>query len=346
MKTAVLQKNQEQEYQHLLVKIKSHIHSAQVHSARLIQKGVHELYWKIGGEILERQRSHGFGKSVVERLSIDLRNELGNQIGLSPQNLWNMRQFRVEYDDQPKLQQLVGEIPWGHNMVLIAKVKSLEARRFYLEACKNLGWSRSELVQQIRSQAWEHAGKKIPNTFNQSLPEKQAEQTLAFIKDTYALDYLDVAKPAKEREIENAMVLQIRQTLLEFGRGFAFLGNQFRVSFGRKDVFIDLLFFHRHLKCLVAIELKAGAFEPEYAGKLNYYLNVLDEHVKLPEENPSIGILLCADRDEIDVEYALRGIEKPMGVAEYKLTKTLPQSIRKHLPGANVFKPFLKEERK
>lgn len=327
----------EQAYQELLRDVKSHVLDAKGSAARSLFRGLNQLYWMIGGLILERQKTFGWGKSIVVRLSEDLRKELGSSLGFSPQNLWNMRQFRLEYGDDSFLQQLVGEVPWGQNILIFSRIKSPEARAFYLQATATQGWSRSELLQQIKNDAWAHSGHSLPHNFREALPLKQSEQAIQSLKESYSLGFLDLNGPVKEKEIETAMVTHIRQVLLEFGRGFAFMGNQYRVSFGAKEVFIDLLFYHRILRCLVAVELKAGGFEPEFAGKLNYYLNILDDHVRMPEENPSIGILLCADRDAIDVEYALRGIGKPMGIAEYRLTNKLPKSLKRHIPEANFF---------
>ncbi|HOX51204.1 MAG TPA: PDDEXK nuclease domain-containing protein [Fibrobacteria bacterium] len=323
-------------YHQLLGDVRQTIQSARHKVSRTVQSSLIGLYWEIGGLILERQERFGWGKSVVERLARDLKAFDGG-LGVSPQNLWFMRQFRLEYRDEPILQQLVRELPWGQNLVIFTKVKERDAREFYLREAAKGSWSRSDLIQQIKADAWSRRGMEVANNFHRLLPERQAELAAASLRESYDLGFLGLDTPVREREIEAAMVARIRGVLLEFGHGFAFMGNQYRVAVGRKEIFLDLLFYHRFLRCLVAVELKAGAFEPEHAGKMNYYLNILDAHVKAPDENPSIGIILCADRDGFEVEYALRGIEKPMGVSEFQLTSKLPRDLKKHLPGPDRF---------
>ncbi|HSQ42684.1 MAG TPA: PDDEXK nuclease domain-containing protein [Fibrobacteraceae bacterium] len=269
---------------------------------------------------------------------IGYRQLLGDvRMTISPQSLWNMRHLRKEYQDDPILSQLVREIPWSLNLVILMKVKDRDAREFYLRETSTGSWSRDDLIQRIKANAWARRGMKKAHNFSDRLPERQAELASTSLRESYDLGFLGLEPPVREREIESAMVTRIRDVLLEFGHGFAFMGNQYRVAVGRKEIFLDLLFYHRFLRCLVALELKAGAFEPEHTGKMNYYLNILDTHVKAPDENPSIGIILCADRDLFDVEYALRGIEKPMGVSEFQLTRKLPRDLKKHLPGPDHF---------
>lgn len=323
-------------YEGLLGDVRKVIGTARLKVARKVQTALIQTYWEIGGLILERQELHGWGKSVVERLARDLKATEGS-LGVSPQNLWYMRQFRLEYRNEPILQQLVGELPWGQNLEIFTKVKDRDAREFYLREAAKGSWSRSDLVQQIKADAWSRRGMAVANNLREHLPVQQAELAEASLRESYDLGFLGLELPVREKEIELAMVARIRDVLLEFGHGFAFMGNQYRVAVGRKEIFLDLLFYHRFLRCLVAVELKAGAFEPEHAGKMNYYLNILDAHVKAPDENPSIGIILCADRDAFDVEYALRGLDKPMGVSEYQLVRKLPRDLKKHLPGPDRF---------
>lgn len=323
-------------YEQLLGDVRQVIHGARVKTARAVQSALIQTYWDIGGLILERQERHGWGKSVVERLARDLK-AMDGALGVSPQNLWYMRQFRLEYQDEPILQQLVGELPWGQNLEIFTKVKDCDAREFYLREAAKGSWSRNDLIQQIKANAWSRRGMAVANNFREHLPERQAELASASLRESYDLGFLGLEPPVREKEIEAAMVSRIRDVLLEFGHAFAFMGNQYRVAVGRKEIFLDLLFYHRFLRCLVAVELKAGAFEPEHVGKMNYYLNILDSHVKAPDENPSIGIILCADRDAFDVEYALRGMDKPMGVSEFQLVRKLPRDLKKHLPGPDRF---------
>ncbi len=322
-------------YADMLRSIKTAVSASQLRAQRTVNRELIGLYWIIGKEIAQRQEQEGWGKSVVEQLSRDLCQEFPGQQGFSMQNLWYMRQFFLEYQLEPNLQQLVGEIPWGQNLLIIAKVKDSAARDYYLRMTAEQGWSRNVLLNQIKGQAYErHALAEKQHNFAATLPEHLAGQADEAMKDVYLLDFLGIGKPVVEREMERRMVNRIKDVILELGYGFAFLGNQYRVSLEGKDYFIDLLFYHRRLKSLVAVELKSGAFFPEYAGKMNFYLNLLDDFVREPDENPSIGIILCADRNRVDVEYALRGIDKPMGVAGYSLTHDLPKDLAGKLPDA------------
>jgi predicted nuclease of restriction endonuclease-like (RecB) superfamily len=321
------------DYAAFLKTIKQHISESRIQAYRAVNKELIGLYWNIGREIALRQKRDGWGKSIVEKLSYDLREELPGTSGFSTQNLWYMRQFYLEYNEHPNLQQVVGEIPWGQNLIIIAKVKELSAREYYLKMTVEMGWSRNVLLHQIQTQA--HKRHKLAtkqHNFPDTLPAALAEQADQAMKDVYALDFLGITKPVVERELERRLVNQIRSVLLEFGHGFAFIGNQYPVKLGNEEYFIDLLFYHRKLKCLVAIELKAGKFKPEYAGKMNFYLNLLNDFVREPDENLSIGIILCGDRNRMEVEYSLKGIEKPMGVAEYTLTRKLPSDLVDKLP--------------
>lgn len=322
-------------YADMLRSIKTAVSASQLRAQRTVNRELIGLYWIIGKEIAQRQEQEGWGKSVVEQLSRDLCQEFPGQQGFSMQNLWYMRQFFLEYQAEPNLQQLVGEIPWGQNLLIMAKVKDSAARAYYLRMTAEQGWSRNVLLNQVKGQAYErHALAEKQHNFAETLTEHLAGQADEAMKDVYLLDFLGIAKPVVEREMERRMVNRIKDVILELGYGFAFLGNQYKVSLEGKDYFIDLLFYHRRLKSLVAVELKSGGFLPEYAGKMNFYLNLLDDFVREPDENPSIGIILCADRNRVDVEYALRGIDKPMGVAGYSLTHDLPKELAGKLPDA------------
>lgn len=321
------------DYADFLKTIKQRIHESRIKAYRAANKGLIDLYWNIGRDIALRQERDGWGKSVVEKISRDLREEFPGASGFSTQNLWYMRQFYLEYSEQTILQQLVGEIPWGQNLLIMAKVKALPAREYYFKMTAEMGWSRDVLLHQIKTQAHKrHKLSAKQHNFPDTLSAKLAEQADQAMKDVYVLDFLGITKPVIERELERRLVNQIRNVLLEFGHGFAFIGNQFPVKLGNEEYFIDLLFYHRKLKCLVAIELKAGKFKPEYAGKMNFYLNLLNDFVREPDENPSIGIILCGDRSRMEVEYALKGINKPLGVAEYTLTRKLPSNLIDKLP--------------
>ncbi len=322
-------------YADMLQSIKAAVRDSRFRVQRAVNRDLIDLYWTIGHEIVQRQETEGWGKSVVERLSSDLCREFPGTSGFSARNLWDMRRLYEEYAGEPELRQLVAEIPWGQNLLILNMVKNLVARAYYLRMTAEQGWSRNVLLNQIKGQAYErHALAEKQHNFAATLPEHLAGQADEAMKDVYLLDFLGIAKPVVEREMERRMVNRIKDVILELGYGFAFLGNQYKVSLEGKDYFIDLLFYHRRLKSLVAVELKSGAFLPEYAGKMNFYLNLLDDFVREPDENPSIGIILCADRNRVDVEYALRGIDKPMGVAGYSLTHDLPKELAGKLPDA------------
>ncbi len=332
-------------YVEFLETVKRHIRNARIRASRAASHELLDLYWHIGEDIVERQERLGWGKSVVERLSRDLRAEFPGTSGFSSHNLWRMRQIYLEYRGYPKLAQLVLEVPWSSNIIILSKTKDYAVREYYLRATAELGWGRNVLIYQIQMGAYErHLKTRKQHTFKEALPETLAEQADQAMKDVYMLDFLGITRSVVERKVEEKMVGAIKDVLLELGYGFAFLGNQYKVKLENKEYFIDLLFYHRKLKSLVAIEIKTGSFQPEYAGKMNFYLNLLDDFVREDGENPSIGIIFCAERERIEVEYALRGIQKPVGVAEYRLTHNLPKELADKLPDVKrLEKEVLKE---
>lgn len=304
-----------------------------------------KLYWWFGQHIVEAQTKFGWGKAIVERLAKDLSKAFNTTHGFSVQNLWYMRQFYLEYRDYPNLQRLVGEIGWGQNLDIMAKIKDVKAREFYLRATIKMGWTRDVLAMQIASSTYERQIKaKKQHNFALALPKHLSEQANYLMKDVYMLDMLGITKPVLEAEIEAKIVNRIKDVMLELGYGFSFIGNQYRVSYKENDYFIDLLFFNRKLNSLVAMEIKKGKFMPEYAGKMNFYLNLLDDFVKEPHENQTIGIILCSERNRFEVEYALRGINNPVGVAEFRLTRKLPQELRNKLPNAKELENAILKE--
>jgi predicted nuclease of restriction endonuclease-like (RecB) superfamily len=253
-----------------------------------------------------------------------------------------MAYANLEYVNCTILQPLVAEIPWAHNIAIMSRVYDLKAREYYIKATIELGWSKNVLIHQIKDMAYErHTSIEKQNNFEPVLPEHLAEQADFAMKDSYMLDFLGIKKPIVEAHLEQQMVIKIKQVIMELGFGFAFIGNQYKVKTPSNDYFIDLLFYNRYLKCLVAVELKVGAFKPEYAGKMNFYLNILDDFVRAEDDNPSIGIILCTERDRFEVEYALRGLNKPVGVAEYRLTRDLPKELVDKLPSAKVLEQEL-----
>jgi len=298
--------------------------------------------FEIGRIIVENQERNKWGQSIVDTLSKDINKQLDGIKGYSPQNLWRMRQFYLEYKDEPELLELALKIPWGQNMLIIQQLKDNKERKYYLQATDQLGWSRAVLLNQIKANAYQHQLiDKKANNFNEVLPAHFSEQANEALKSEYNLDFLGITKPILEKELENRLIENIRDLLLELGYGFSFIGNQYRLKLNQKEYFIDLLFYHRILKCLIAIELKTVEFEPEFAGKMNFYLEFLDKQEKQADDNPSIGIILCPLKDNLEVEYALKTSNKPIGVSEYKLTQSLPEKFKGKVPTSKELKQML-----
>jgi len=337
-------KTEKKEYIKFLNDLKSRIKRAQYQAYRSVNKELINLYWDIGKSIVEKQKKLGWGRKIIQQLAEDLQKEFPENSGFSERNLKYMRKFYLEYNDKPKVQQLVAQIPWGQNIVILTKTKNNYAREYYLRMTIRNAWSRSILVHQIESKSFERflTDKKSHN-FDKTLPVKMLKKVKPIIKDSYLLDFLEISEDIKEKELERELLENIKSFLLELGTGFTFIGNQYKVALGENEYFIDLLFYHRYLKCLIAIDLKIGKFIPEYAGKMNFYLNLLDGKVKLQYENPSIGLILCKEKDNIVVEYALRNIKKPVGVAKYYLTRKLPAKLLKQLPAPSVIEDKLRE---
>src|SRR6056297_383594 len=334
------------EYRQFLDEIKSKINSSRISAAKKISHEQILLYMKIGELITKNQEKNDWGKSVVEKLSKDLGKEYPSKSGFSSRNLWDMRRFYIEYKDNPILRQLVAEIPWGHNVLIMNKVKDEKEKEYYIKSTIENGWTRNVLNLQIKNNTYQRQvlSQKTHN-FNKTLPKVMAEQADKTLKDVYVLDFLGLTEPVLEREIENKMIEKVKESILELGYGFAFIGNQYKISTETKDYFIDLLFYHRKLKCLVAIELKIGEFKAEFAGKMNLYLNLLDDTVRQKDENNSIGIILCAEKDSFEVEYSLRGMEKPIGVAEFKLIKKWLTKLKDTLPSREELEKAILEKK-
>lgn len=333
------------DYIKFLNEIKSRIASARIKAVRSVNKELIKLYWDIGRNIVEQQEKHKWGGAVVEKLANDLKEDFKNTFGFSVQNLWYMRQFYLEYKNDAILQQAVGELPWGHNILIFSQIKDRKERMYYLKASAEMGWSRNVLLNQIRAGAYQYQ-KKIPkqHNFPKALPGHLAEQADESLKSVYSLDFLDITKPVIERELERRLVEKVKRFMLELGKGFSFIGNQYRLTLKDNEYFVDLLFYNRILKCLVAIELKTGKFEIEYAAKMDFYLDLLNEQVKLKDENSSIGIILCVKKDAVVVEYAMRRAINPMGVAEYRLTAHPPRELKALLPSEHEMKTQLQDE--
>lgn len=338
--TTIIQRD-DKAYGDLLREIKSRVVSARVSAAQAVNRALIGLYWELGRLIVERQEALGWGKSVVERLSLDLRTEFPDMSGFSPQNLWLMRQLFAEYQGEPILQQLVGEIPWGQNLLILQKIKQSAARQYYLEATASFGWTRKVLLNQIKAGAYEFTLLHKTHNFPAALPEHLAEQADELLKSRYSLEFLGIAERVHERDLERRLLARIKDFLVELGYGFCFIGSQYRLTLGNNEYFLDLLFYHRFLKSLVVVELKTGRFRPEYAGKMDFYLDLLNETEKAPDDNPSIGIILCAERDRLEVEFSLKSKTNPIGVAEYQLCATPPDEYRQRLPSESDWQRLL-----
>lgn len=320
------------EYQEWLRLIKAQIYQAQIKAALSVNSELINLYWGIGQSIIEQQEIKNWGNSVVEQLSADLKNQLENVTGFSRTNLFAMRQFYQFYKPHgEKVPQLVGQIPWGHNRLILNKIKDIEQAFFYIQNTIENGWSRNILELQIESKLFERHGKAVTN-FQNTLPNSQSDLAKQTLKDPYVFDFLTLEKGAHELDIERQLVTHVTKFLLELGKGFAFIGRQYELQVGGKTRYLDLLFYHIRLRCFVMIELKGGEFEPEFAGKMNYYLSAVDDILKADSDNPTIGIILCKSKDKIDVEYALRDFGKPIGVSNFTITEIIPSNLKSELP--------------
>ncbi len=355
------------DYPAFLAALKDRILRARISAARAIDSELVLLYWDIGRGIAEKQQIAGWGDAVVARLATDLRAEFPDTRGFSVPNLWRMKQLylahtapeflakaarelRVEGADPEKLSQavrgLVSSIPWGHHANVLARLTDPAARLYYLRATARFGWSRNVLLNQIKAGAYERAvTEKKTHNFPLAMPGYLAEQADEAMKSSYNLDFLGIRRAVKERELEDRLVSRLQAFLLELGYGFCFVGRQHRLTLGQKEYFVDLLFYHRFLKALVAFELKVGPFEPEHAGKMDFYLNLLNDKERGDGDQPSIGIILCAEKEDVEVEYALRTKANPIGVAEYQLRRKLPARLRGRLPSAEQLSDVLREAR-
>jgi predicted nuclease of restriction endonuclease-like (RecB) superfamily len=318
-------------YQDLLARLKNQIRTAQIRAALAVNKELILLYWGIGKEILGRQASEGWGSKVVERLAQDLRSEFPNMKGLSRTNLLYMRSFAETWPDESIVQQVVGQIPWGHNVRLLDLVKDREERLWYARAAIENGWSRNVLVIHAESGLYRRQGKALTN-FERTLPAPQSDLAQQLLKDPYNFDFLTLSSEAHEKEIETALVNHIQKFLLELGAGFAFVGRQYPLEIAGDDYRIDLLFYHLRLRCFVVIDLKATPFKPEYTGKMNFYLAAVDDMLKHPQDNPSIGLILCKTKKDLVVEYSLRNTTTPMGVSDFRHLEKLPEELKGSLP--------------
>lgn len=318
-------------YADWLSELKTRIHTAQQRATLAVNRELVLLYWQIGRDILARQAEQGWGSKVIERLAQDLRTAFPDMKGFSRANLMYMRAFAEAWPDSEIVQQAVGQLPWGHNLVLLTRLKDPQQRLAYAQSAIAHGWSRNVLNIHIETALLERTGKAVTN-FELTLPKPQSDLAHESLKDPYRLDFLGLGREAGERDIEKALVNHVTEFLLELGAGFAFVGRQVLLEVGGEEFFIDLLFYHLKLRCYVVIELKGGKFKPEHLGQLGFYMTAIDRQVKNEQDNPTIGLLLCKSKNKIVAEYALGDKNQPMGIAEYKLLESLPPELQTSLP--------------
>lgn len=370
-------------YARFLKSVKDRIAGARLAAARSVNRELIGLYWWMGQEIVRKQRTHGWGDAVVERLSRDLLHAFPDMRGLSPQNLWRTRQFHLDHtgpafleaacahfarSGEKKLSQAVREmrsaskrkrarailsqavrelleaVPWGHHTNVLASVKDPQARLWYLQNTCAFGWSRNVLAVQVGARTYERTRTKGKlNNFRSTLPASLADLADEVFKSDYNLEFIGVKRAVKERELEARLVERVQRFILELGYGFCFIGRQHTLKVSSKEFRVDLLFYHRFLRCLVAIDLKLGEFEPDHTGKMDFYLNVLNDRERASGDNPSIGIILCGKKDGVVVEYSLRGRTNPIGVAAYKYRMSLPEELKGKLPSAKQLRDAVRE---
>ena len=329
-------------YSEFLLELKARIRSAQYAALKAVNKELISLYWDIGELIVTRQEAEAWGRAVVKTLATDLQAEFPGIGGFSASNLWRMRLFYETYRGNEKLAPLVREISWSHNLVIVEKCKDDLEREFYLRMCRKYGWTKNVLIHQVENRSYEKMLLNQTN-FQATLPEVIQNQAKLAVRDEYTFDFLELGDQHSERELEQALLGKIDTFLRQMGGMFAFLGSQYRLEVSDQEYFIDLLLYHRRLRCLVAIDLKVGRFEPEHIGKMQFYLAVLNDQVRLADENPSIGIVLCKSKDKTIVEYALKDADKPIGVATYRVVSALPQELLGELPAPEEIVKLLED---
>ena len=319
------------DYEDFLRDLKERIRTAQVRAALAVNREMVLLYWQIGCDILSRQQQQGWGAKVIDKLAKDLKAEFPEMKGFSRTNLLYMRAFAEAYPDEQIVQQLVGQIPWGHNVRILDYIKDPQERLWYTQQTIEYGWSRNVLIHHIETKLYQRQGQATTN-FERSLPKPQSDLAQQLLKDPYNFDFLSLGQEAVERDLERALTEHIREFLLELGVGFAFMGNQYHLEVEGDDFYIDLLFYHVKLRCYVVIDLKMESFKPEFSGKMNFYTSVVDDLLRHQNDNPTIGIILCRGKKKTIVEYALREINKPIGVSTYELKDVLPETLKGSLP--------------
>jgi len=363
-------------YSGLLTELKDRIRQAQVRAALSANTEMILMYWDIGRMIHQRQQMEGWGAGIIPRLARDIRNELPEVKGFSERNIGYMIRFFREYGEPTNLQQAVAKLPgasakdgvllqssiktgtlgnhlnlqqhvarisWGHNILLMEKVKDLPTRLWYMQQTIEHGWGRDTLAAMIKGRVYDRHGQAVSN-FSTRLPAPQSELARQLLKDPYLFDFLTLEEPFHERELETGLVRHLEKFLLELGSGFAFVGRQYHLEVSDKDFYLDLLFYHLKLRCFIVVELKKGDFKPEYAGKMNFYCSVVDDQLRNETDQPTIGLILCQTKDRILAEYALRDIHKPIGISDYELTRALPENLKSSLPTVEEIEAELSQD--
>ncbi|WP_008318527.1 PDDEXK nuclease domain-containing protein [Leptolyngbya sp. PCC 6406] len=323
------------DYEQLFLDLKERIRLTQVRAAIAVNRELIVLYWQIGRQILQRQVHQGWGSKVIDRLAQDLQREFPDMKGFSSRNLRYMRAFAEAYPEEKSVDQVMANLPWGHNVRLLDALDDPEERLWYAQQAIAQGWSRNILLMQIEKGLYTPQNSAI-NNFERTLPQPQSDLAQNLLKDPYHFDFLCLGADVQERDLEKALVDRIRDFLLELGVGFAFVGSQYRLEVGGEDFYLDLLFYHLQLRCYVVIDLKMGDFQPEYSGKMNFYVSAVDDLLRHSQDQPTIGIILCKSKNKTIAEYALRDVIKPIGISTHRLGSDLPDALKQSLPSPEV----------
>lgn len=332
-------------YKNFISSLKKRVRKARVQAMLSVNLEQIKLYWDLGKSIISKQNEARWGSKILEQISSDLTAEFPDMKGLSRTNLYNMQQFAQSYNNFEIVQQAVGQLPWGHIVVLIQKLKDTKIRHWYARQALENGWARNALIRHIKLDLHARQANLADKTtnFEKRLPAQHSELLQELIKEPYDFGFLPLAQGAKEREIEHSLMQQVYKLIIELGSGFAFVGNQYHLDVGGDDFYIDLLFFSIPLNAYFIIELKTGKFKPEYTGQLNFYLSAVDKQIKQAHHNPSIGLLLCEEKNKVVAEYALNKIESPMGISEYRLSKNIPEKYKSTLPSPKLLQDKLQD---
>ena len=331
-----------EKYNSFLVDIKTQIKLSQQKAFNAVNQEMISLYFNIGKMIDTWQKELGWGAKVIDKLSLDILNEFPTMSGFSTRNLKLMVQFYKEYSNDEFVQPIVAQIPWTHNIILIQKIKDKNIRFWYMEQTLQNGWSKDILSLMIKSEVHNRTGNLVSN-FSQILQPLESDLVQQSFKDPYRFDFLTITEPFRERELENNLIKHMEKFLIELGSGFAFVGRQYKLEIGDDEFYIDLLFYHLKLRCFIVVELKKGKFKPEYSGQVNFYCSAIDGILAQKDDKPTIGLILCQEKNEIVAEYSLKNMTQPIGISEYQLTEVLPKEFESSLPTIEEIEQELKQ---